>query len=208
MAVRRWMLVFGMLSLGGVGAEEVERQTILFLGDSLTAGYGLDKDRAFPALVQAKIDSLGWAFEVVNAGLSGETSAGGLRRIDWLLRRRVDVLILELGGNDGLRGISVSAMQENLQGMMDRVWKKYPDVRIILAGMEAPPNMGEAYTSAFRMVFSELRKKNKISLIPFLLEGVGGIPELNLADRIHPNVEGHRIVAENVWKVLKPMLEE
>ncbi|MCZ6633095.1 MAG: arylesterase [bacterium] len=197
-----------MLSLGGVGAEEVERRTILFLGDSLTAGYGLDKDRAFPALVQAKIDSLGWAFQVVNAGLSGETSAGGLRRIDWLLRRRVDVLILELGGNDGLRGISVSAMQENLQGMMDRVWKKYPDVRIILAGMEAPPNMGEAYTSAFRMVFSELRKKNKILLIPFLLEGVGGIPELNLADRIHPNVEGHRVVAENVWEVLKPVLEE
>ena len=207
MVVRRWMLVFWVLSLGGVGAEEVERRTILFLGDSLTAGYGLDKDRAFPALVQAKIDSLGWACQVVNAGLSGETSAGGLRRIDWLLRRRVDVLILELGGNDGLRGISVAAMRENLQGIMDRVRAKNSEVRIVLAGMEAPPNMGEAYTSAFRKVFLELAEKNQVPLIPFLLEGVGGIPELNLADRIHPNVEGHRIVAENVWEVLKGVLE-
>lgn len=207
MAFRRWIWVW-VLGVGLVGAEEeVERRTILFLGDSLAAGYGLDREQAFPAFVEAKIDSLGWAFDVVNAGLSGETSAGGLRRIDWLLRRKVDVLVLELSGNDGLRGAPVSAMEENLQGIMDKTREKYPEVRIVLAGMEAPPNMGEGYTSAFRAVFPRLTKENDVFLIPFLLEGVGGIPELNQADRIHPNAEGHRIVAENVWAVLRPVLE-
>lgn len=187
--------------------EKVERKTILFLGDSLTAGYGLDESRAFPAFVQAKIDSLGWTFEVINAGLSGETSAGGSRRVNWLLRRKIDVLVLALGGNDGLRGISVSDMQKNLQGIVDHARKKNPDVRIILAGIEAPPNLGEEYTGAFREVFSALAKKNSVDLIPFLLADVGGIPELNLPDRIHPNVEGHQIVAETVWETLRPILE-
>ena len=196
-----------LLGLTLTARAERDRQTVLFLGDSLTAGYGLDETRAFPALVQAKIDSLGWAFEVINGGLSGETSAGGLRRVNWLLRRKIDVLVLALGGNDGLRGIPTSEMQQNLQGIMDQARAKYPDVQIILAGMEAPPNLGEAYTTAFRAVFPTLAEKNRVPLIPFLLEGVGGIPTLNLPDRIHPNVQGHRVIAETVWRVLKPILE-
>lgn len=201
------MMLVGLVCVVNAG-EKVERKVILFLGDSLTAGYGLDELRAFPVFVQAKIDSLEWAFEVINAGLSGETSAGGLRRVNWLLRRKIDVLVLELGGNDGLRGIPVSDMQTNLQGIMDLAREKYPDVQIILAGIEAPPNLGDEYTAAFRNVFSTLAEKNSVAFIPFLLEGVGGIPELNLPDRIHPNVEGHHIVANTVWGVLRPVLED
>ena len=196
-----------LLGLTLTAHAEKDRQTVLFFGDSLTAGYGLDETRAFPALVQAKIDSLGWAFEVINGGLSGETSAGGLRRVNWLLRRKIDVLVLALGGNDGLRGIPASEMQRNLQGILDRARATYPDVQIILAGMEAPPNLGETYTTAFRTAFPTLAEKNRIPLIPFLLEGVGGIADLNQPDRIHPNAEGHRVVAETVWRVLKPILE-
>lgn len=196
-----------LLGLTLTARAEKDRPTVLFFGDSLTAGYGLDETRAFPALVQAKIDSLGWSFEVVNGGLSGETSAGGLRRVNWLLRRKIDVLVLALGGNDGLRGIPASEMQRNLQGILDRARATYPDVQIILAGMEAPPNLGETYTTAFRAAFPTLAEKNRIPLIPFLLEGVGGIADLNQPDRIHPNAEGHRVVAETVWRVLKPILE-
>ncbi len=196
-----------LLGLTWTTCAEADRQTILFLGDSLTAGYGLDEARAFPALIQTKIDSLGWAFDAVNGGLSGETSAGGLRRVNWLLRRKTDVLVLALGGNDGLRGIPVSEMQQNLQGIIDQARQKYPDIQIVLVGIEAPPNLGETYAAAFRAVFPTLAKKNHVPLIPFLLQGVGGIPELNLPDRIHPNAEGHRIVAETVWRALKPVLK-
>lgn len=179
---------------------------IVFFGNSLTAGYGLDPSEAFPALVQAKIDSLGLPYKVVNAGLSGETTAGGKGRIDWLLQQPVDVFVLELGGNDGLRGIPVSETGRNLQAIIDRVKAKYPHAKIILAGMQVPPNMGSKYAGEFRAVFKTLADKNNIPLIPFLLEGVGGIPELNQPDGIHPTARGHQIVANNVWEVLKGML--
>lgn len=184
------------------------RRSILVLGDSLAAGYGLEQAQAFPALLQEKIDAAGLAFEVINAGLSGDTSAGGLRRIDWLLKRKVDVLVLELGGNDGLRGFSTVATRTNLQGIIDRTRTKYPETRLLIAGLEMPTNMGPEYVQAFRGIFSDLAKINGAALVPFLLEGVGGRAELNQADRIHPTAEGQRMVAANVWAVLKPMLEK
>ena len=185
-----------------------ERQTIIILGDSLAAGYGLDLSESFPALLQKKVDENALKFSVVNAGISGDTSAGGLRRIDWLLKRRVDVLVLELGGNDGLRGIPVAATRTNLQAIIDRTKQKYPQAQIVVAGMQMPPNMGADYNAAFAKIFPDLAKANNAALIPFLLEGVGGKPELNLPDMIHPTAEGHKIVAENVWKVLRPVLEK
>jgi acyl-CoA thioesterase-1 len=184
-----------------------ERKVVLVLGDSLTAGLGVEPGQAFPALLQTKIDAAGWNYTVVNAGLSGDTSADGLARIDWLLRRKPDVLILELGGNDGLRGIPVFATKTNLQAIIDRVRHAQPAVQVVLAGMRMPPNMGETYTAAFQQVYPDLAASNHAALVPFLLEGVGGKPELNQADRIHPTAEGHRIVADNVWRVLKPILE-
>ncbi|MDZ7268208.1 MAG: arylesterase [candidate division KSB1 bacterium] len=182
-------------------------RTILVLGNSLAAGFGLDPELAFPALLQQKIDSLGWNFKVINAGVSGETSSGGLRRIDWLLQRRVDVLLLELGANDGLRGIPLMLTKQNLQAIIDRVRQKNPDVKVVIAGMLVPPNLGAEYSRTFRALFPELAKKNGAQLVPFLLEGVGGVPELNLPDGIHPTAAGHRIVAQNVWKVLRPVLQ-
>jgi acyl-CoA thioesterase-1 len=176
------------------------------LGDSLAAGLGVDPSQAFPALLQGKIDAAGMGDTVVNAGVSGDTSADGLNRINWLLKRKIDVLILELGGNDGLRGIPVSATKTNLQSTIDRLKEKYPNARVIVAGMQMPPNMGEAYTREFRDVFPELAARNHAALVPFLLEGVGGNPDLNQPDHIHPTAEGHKIVAENVWKTLKPVL--
>ena len=187
-------------------ASEGERRAILILGDSLAAGAGVDPDEAFPALLQKRIDEAGLKYEVVNAGVSGDTSAGGLRRIDWLLRRKIDVLVLELGGNDGLRGMSPGTTRTNLQTIIDRTKARYPQTKIVIAGMQMPPNMGEEYNKAFREIFPDLAKANKAALVPFLLEGVGGKAELNLPDQIHPNPEGHRIVAENVWKVLEPVL--
>src|SRR5690554_2544496 len=154
-------------------------KTILVLGNSLAAGYGLDPSQAFPALLQEKIDELGWDFEVINAGLSGETTAGGLRRIDWLLRSPVDVLILELGGNDGLRGIPPEVTRDNLRAIVKKTRERYPDVQIILAGMQVPPNLGETYTSAFRDLYPELAREESLHLVPFLLEGVGDVPDLN-----------------------------
>ncbi len=182
-------------------------KTILFLGNSLSAGFGLDPEQAFPARIQEKIDSLKWNFRVVNAGLSGETSSGGLRRVDWLLKNRVDIFVLELGGNDGLRGITLDLTNKNLQAIIDRVKTKYPGVKIVIAGMQVPPNLGQDYTAQFRTLYAELAKKNNALLIPFLLEGVGGDPKLNLPDGIHPTAAGHRIVAENVWSVLLPLLK-
>jgi acyl-CoA thioesterase-1 len=183
-------------------------QTILFLGNSLTAGYGLTPEEAYPALIQQKIDSLKLPFRAVNAGLSGETSAGGLRRIDWLLRSPVRVLVLALGANDGLRGFPPAVTKENLQKIIDKTREKYPGCQIVIAGMEALPNMGEAYTKAFREIFPQLAEKNNALLIPFLLENVAGHPELNQGDGIHPNSRGQQIVAENVWKVLAPLLQK
>ena len=186
----------------------IESKTIVVLGDSLAAGLGVELTEAFPALLQKKIDHAGWSYTVVNSGVSGDTSADGLGRIDWLLKRKVDVLVLELGGNDGLRGIPVDATRTNLQAIIDRVKKKYPQVQIVLAGMHMPPNMGERYNTAFKGIFSDMAKANNAALVPFLLEGVGGKADLNQSDRIHPTAEGHQIVADNVWKELEPVLED
>jgi len=181
-------------------------KNIIFYGNSLTAGFGLDPSEAFPAIVQEKIDSAHLPYKVINAGLSGETTAGGKGRIDWILQQPVDVFVLELGGNDGLRGIPVKETVKNLQFIIDRVKQKYPSAQIILAGMQIPPNMGARYTSEFRGAFKQLADKNQILFIPFILEGVGGIPELNLPDGIHPTAQGHKIVANNVWEVMKEVV--
>jgi len=183
-----------------------KKKTIVFFGNSLTAGYGVSPSEAFPAIIQKRIDSLGLPYQVVNAGVSGETSSGGKTRIDWILREPVDIFILELGANDGLRGTPLSETKKNLQDIIDKVKAKYPDTKLVFAGMEIPPNMGQAYTTEFRNIYTDLAAKNKMTLIPFLLEGVGGEPELNQADGIHPTAEGHLIVAENVWKQLEKLL--
>ena len=224
---RYFLIVLLLLSCGGDNSkkekgeqenttqtEVVEEQatttkTILFFGDSLTAGYGLDDSNdAYPAIVQSKINDAGLDYTVINSGVSGETTAGGLSRIDWVLNQKVDVFVLELGGNDGLRGVSLSETRNNLQAIIDAVSKKYPEATIILAGMQLPPNLGQDYTSEFKSIFSDLAEQNEIGLIPFLLENVGGIPELNLPDGIHPNEEGQKIVAENVWAILEPVISK
>lgn len=182
---------------------------LLFLGNSLSAGAGVDPAHAFPALVQQRMDSLGWNAQAINAGLSGETSAGGLRRIDWYLERHtVDVLVLELGGNDGLRGIPVDVTKRNLRDIVDKARRANPDMEIILAGMQIPPNLGPEYAQAFRNVYPALAAGEQVRLIPFLLEGVGGVDSLMQADGIHPNEAGHRIVAEHVWAALQPVMEK
>jgi len=187
-------------------AAATNKKNILFFGNSLTAGYGIEPSQAFPALIQKKIDSLNLNYTVVNGGVSGETSSGGNGRIDWALRQPVDVFILELGGNDGLRGIAVQETRKNLQEIIDKVVAKNPQTKLILAGMQMPPSMGQDYIKEFRNLYPELASKNKMSFIPFLLEGVGGESELNQRDGIHPNEKGAIIVAENVWKILQPLL--
>ena len=182
-------------------------KALLFFGDSLTAGYGLDPAQAFPAIIQEKIKARGWNFRVINAGLSGETTAGGLRRIDWVLQRPIAVLVLALGANDGLRGLPVGEVKHNLQAIIDRTKQKYPQAKIVLAGMQVPTNLGQEYTTSFRALFPDLASTNNAPLIPFLLEDVGSVPALNLPDGIHPNPAGHHIIAENVWKVLEPLLQ-
>lgn len=189
-----------------VKASPVEKKTIVFMGNSITAGYGLHLSQAFPALIQKRIDSLQQPYTVVNAGVSGEVSADGLARIDWVLKQPVDIFVLELGGNDGLRGIPVSETRKNLKAIIDKVKEKYASAQIVLAGMQMPPNLGRRYTEEFRNMYPELAKESNAKLIPFLLEGVGGEAELNMDDGIHPTAEGHQILAENVWKVLGPML--
>jgi acyl-CoA thioesterase-1 len=183
-----------------------ERPVVLFLGDSLTAGYGLPAEEAFPALVQARIDATGLAYRVVNAGVSGDTSAGGLRRIDWLLKLPIAVLVLELGGNDMLRGLDARALAANLQAIVDRTRSAHPSARIVVAGMRAAPNLGPRYVGAFEAVFPELARASDALLIPFLLDGVAGEPALNQPDGIHPTAEGHRQIAETVWRELEPVL--
>lgn len=183
------------------------KKKIVFFGDSLTAGYGLTMQDAFPHIIQQRIDSLGLPYQVVNAGLSGETTAGGINRIDWILKSKPDIFILELGANDGLRGLSPDETKKNLRGMIDKVKASNPDVVVLLAGMQMFPNMGQEYTEQFREAFPLVAKEKEVKLIPFILEGVGGDESLNQADGIHPNIEGHKIVAETVWSYLKPYLK-
>lgn len=183
-----------------------KQKTILFFGNSLTAGYGIDQEDAFAGLTQDRIDSLGLDYRVINGGLSGETTAGGLSRLDWFLEDEPSIFILELGGNDGLRGILPSESKKNLIGIIDKVRAKYPETKIILAGMQIPPNMGQEYTEEFKSIYPEVAAEKNVTLIPFLLENVGGIPELNLPDGIHPTEEGHKIVAETIWPYIEKLI--
>lgn len=183
--------------------EKNDEKIILFFGNSLTAGYGIEQDLAFPGLVQDRLDSLGKNYKVINGGLSGETTAGGVGRIDWFLEDEPAIFILELGGNDGLRGIQLSETKKNLITIIDKVQTKYPETKIILAGMQIPPNMGPEYSQEFQSIYPEVAKEKDVTLIPFLLQNVGGIKELNLPDGIHPTEEGHQLVFANVWEYLK-----
>ena len=213
MPLRRFLLVACLGFLVSARAEDAATaaapRTILFFGDSLTAGYGLDNasTQAFPALIQDRLRAAGLPYTVVNAGLSGDTTAGGLHRIDWLLRQPIDILVLELGGNDGLRGLPVAESRKNLQGIIDKTRARNPHVRVVVAGMRLPPNFGPEYTENFANLFPALVQANPgATLIPFLLEGVGGVPRYNQADGIHPTAEGDKIVADLVWKALEPLV--
>lgn len=180
--------------------------TILFFGNSLTAGMGLEVEEAFPALVQQKLDSADLTYTVINAGLSGETTASGKNRLSWLLKQKVDVFVLELGANDGLRGIPLEETRKNLQAMINEVKAHNSEVIIVLAGMQIPPNMGVDYVEEFKKIYPDLATENNVELIPFLLQGVAGDQDLNQADGIHPTAEGQVIVANNVWEILKEIL--
>jgi acyl-CoA thioesterase I len=189
-----------------VAATPDNRPVIVAFGDSLTAGYGLPEPESFTTLLQRKLDQSGYKYRVVNAGVSGDTSAGGVRRLEWSLEGKVKFLILELGGNDGLRGLPVEQLKKNLAQIIETAQKR--NVQVILAGMEAPPNLGAAYTTQFRQVYRDLAKQYKVPLIPFVLEGVGGQSGMNQPDGIHPNAAGEKIMTENVWRVLEPVLAE
>ena len=191
-------------------AGDSARRTLVFFGDSLTAGYGLadPSTQSYPALIQRKIEAQHLPWRVVNAGLSGETSAGGVRRVDWVLRQGVDLFVLELGANDGLRGTATEVTKANLQVIIDRVRATYPQAKIVLAGMRMPASMGPEYDEAFRSIYPALAKKNRVTLIPFLLEGVAGQPDFNQPDGMHPTAAGDVIVADLVWKFLRPLLKE
>lgn len=202
MMVGKMALFIGMLLLFQPQGSKV----ILFFGDSLTAGYGLDPEEAFPSLIEQQLVQTGHKIKVVNAGLSGETSAGGLSRLDWILRQPIDVFILELGANDGLRGLPLEETRKNLQAILNKVKAKNPKAKILLTGMMVPPNMGKEYSEGFKKIYPDLAKANQAVLMPFLLEGVAGKEKLNQADGIHPNAEGHKIVAENLIKVLTKLL--
>jgi acyl-CoA thioesterase-1 len=202
MVVKSALFIATLLLMQG----EVTQRTVLFFGDSLTAGYGLSPEDAFPALVEKQLTARGKSCRVINAGLSGETSAGGLNRIDWVLRQPVDIFVLELGANDGLRGLPLDQTKSNLQAIIDKVKAKFPKVKIVIAGMMVPPNMGPEYSAGFKVLFPDLAKKNNAVLIPFLLDGVAGNEKLNLPDGIHPNTEGHKIVATNLVKIIEPLL--
>jgi len=194
------------LALVDPSLARAERRTVVFLGDSLTAGYGLQVGQSYPALIEKRIAQRGLPWDVVNAGISGDTTSGGLARLNWLLRRRVDVLVLALGGNDGLRGIPSAETKRNLSAIITQLRAKYPEAKVLLCGMELPPNMGGTYARDFREVFPQIAKELGTELVPFLLEGVGGVRALNQDDRIHPTAEGQEKLADNVWKVLEPML--
>lgn len=186
--------------------QKESKPIILFFGNSITAGYQLAVEQAFPAIIQQWMDSLGYDYQAVNAGLSGETTASGKNRIEWVLRTVPDIFVLELGANDGLRGLPLEETPKNLQSIIDQVKAANPDVKIIIAGMRVPPNLGQEYTSGFERIFPKIAKDNEATLIPFILEKVAGIPELNLPDGIHPTPEGHLLLAETVWQYLQPIL--
>ncbi len=207
------LLLLGYLLVGKPGLDAADtpapaRKSVVILGDSLAAGYGVDPSEAFPALLQKRVDAAGLPYTVVNAGVSGDTTAGGLRRMDWLLKRPVDVLVLELGGNDGLRGLSLTQTRSNLVAIIRKARDHNPHTQVVLVGMQIPTNMGPDYAGGFRAIYPELAKSEQTLLIPFLLEGVGGIAELNQADQIHPTPKGHERVAINVWAVLGPALQK
>jgi acyl-CoA thioesterase-1 len=209
-----WLVA--LLGCGGDRSERVEaeppprpeggRGRIVFLGTSLTAGLGVDPESAYPALIQQKLDSAGLPYTSVNAGVSGETSAGALRRVDWVLREPAAVLVIETGANDGLRGLDPDTLRVNIQEIIDRANRQQPKPRIVLVGMQALPNYGMGYARRFREVYSELAERNDVPLVPFLLEDVAGKQALNQADMVHPSAAGHRIMAETVWRVLQPVL--
>jgi len=201
------LLLAGLVALvPPLGAAE--SQTIVFFGDSLTAGYGLGdpSTQAYPALIQAKLSAAGLPWRVVNAGLSGETTSGGARRVDWILRQSAAIFVVALGGNDGLRGIRPDVARANLETILERVHAKYPTAKLVVAGMKMPREMGPDFATAFENIFPAVAAKHQAVLIPFLLEGVGGSATLNQPDRIHPTAEGHALVAETVWKALRPLL--
>lgn len=184
--------------------------TIVALGDSLTAGFGLSRKQAWPALVAEKMRAAGYQFEIVNAGSSGDTTAGGLRRLPDLLRahKKIDILVVELGINDAFRGVDIEQIRSNLQAIVDRARARQPGIKIVIAGMQLPGYSSEDYVSAFGSMFATLAQKNRAALIPFFLEGVAGDPELNQWDRVHPNAAGQRILGDNVWRVLEPLLRK
>jgi acyl-CoA thioesterase-1 len=186
--------------------EQQTRPVIVFLGTSLTAGYGLEESQAFPALIQERVDAEGLDYRVVNAGVSGDTSAGGLRRLAWLLRLPIAVLVLELGANDMLRGQGVEALRTNLETILDRTREAHPDARFLIAGMRAAPNLGRDYVERFDAVYPALAEREQAALVPFLLEDVAARRHLNQADGIHPTAEGHALIAERVWRSLAPLL--
>ncbi len=190
-----------------VPATAESRKIIVFFGNSLSAGYGVEPHESFPSLIQKRIDSLGYAYRVVNAGISGETTATGKNRIDWVLKQQtIDIFVLELGANDGLRGLPPEETKKNLISIIESVRAVHTEAEIILAGMMVPPSMGSDYSNNYNRIYSEIALETDVALIPFLLENVGGVPEMNQADRIHPNPAGNKIVAENVWSVLHPFL--
>jgi acyl-CoA thioesterase-1 len=199
--------LFLCLALSGA-AQAVEPRTIVFFGDSLTAGYGLQDpaQESYPARIQRKIDSAHLPWRVVNAGLSGETSAGGLRRINWVLRQPMDLFVLELGANDGLRGLPVRSLKENLRSILERVRARHPAIPLVVEGMRMPTNLGDPYAAAFSQAFADVAKEENALLIPFLLEGVGGHAELNQPDGLHPTAKGEERVADTVWATLRPLL--
>ncbi|MFN1834362.1 arylesterase [Balneola sp. MJW-20] len=204
-AIKYPILLLILLSSNAYSQSGSE-QTILFFGDSITAGLGVDKQEAFPAIIQDKIDSLELNYDVINGGLSGETSAGGLRRINWVLQRPVDIMFLELGGNDGLRGIELSSTRANLQGIIDAALDKNPDMKVVVVGMQVPPNLGTEYTAEFTDIYPELAQKNNLKLIPLIMNNLAGSKELMQGDGIHPTPQGHRLLADTIWDTLKPMI--
>lgn len=205
-----WFVLVFLISTQTAKSEDPRRplksQTVLVLGDSLAAGFGVDPEEAFPAVLQRRAEESGLPVRVINGGVSGDTTAGGLRRLDWLLKTPVDILFLELGGNDGLRGLPIESTRSNLTAIILRTRTRHPKAEVVVAGMQMPPNVGRDYADRFQALFPEVARGQKASLIPFLLEGVGGIPELNLPDQIHPTPKGHRMIASNVWPVLEPLL--
>lgn len=205
-----WFVLIFLILTQTAKSEEPRRPlkspTVLVLGDSLAAGFGVDPSEAFPAVLQQRAEASGMSVRVINGGVSGDTTAGGLRRLDWMLRSPVDVLFLELGGNDGLRGLPIESTRSNLTAIIQKTRSRHPKAEIVVAGMQMPPNVGQDYADRFRALFPAVAHEEKATLVPFLLEGVGGVPDLNLPDQIHPTAQGHRMIASNAWPVLEPLL--